>query len=494
MDVNFNFKAVDSLYESNYFGLQILEAPEFYWKSLFGALLTYHDEESRPIGEEIAPTKVHNNAPMEFQYCKYSGTRLNHPLPMNVSSLKQFMNHWKEVVTGISSIREAYLKQRDKPLTDPVSIIDLWIISRICQIWPAYLLRRKSDPFENGKIPVVPSIIHRISLGLHRIAHVHLIKRLALGKELDVPSISATELYLLAEKLGLLVGSYSVCAGPRSMIEQSYQAMLRIDDAPSSTITNLVNDDFLTYSYRHMCLEVEKGIFGVYSAFILYDLIEFLSPFKASPLIKKLYEDLVNFEVVSATNGPLVHEIGREDLQMLTGNDLEEITKISDESRGQLRKRMLIGLERLRFELDKLYKMYKPNADALVTELMEKQKSIAVCKEAKIKLYSFFNNIGYESGVFKSIADFLLEYLALESISMAIFEILQDEVSQSIGHVSEIMILNASDDLQKVFGPRLRDFMSSFFQIQITNTSRMTSIKCNNDEFSSCLWQTHQFT
>jgi hypothetical protein len=422
---------------------------------------------------------------MEFKMCNYPGTRLNHELPMNISSLKQFVNNWREVINTISQIRNAYLKARAQPKENPVTIIDLWIISRICQILPAYLMRRYHNPVADGEIPVVPAIIHRISLGLHRIGHVHLIKQLALGKEIDIPSLTASELYLLAEQRGLLVGTYSVCAGPRSMIEQSYQAMLKLD-VTDINVDNSINDDFLTYSYRHMCLEVEKGIFGVYSASIVNNLIKYLALYATNPTLKPLYQNLISFESHAAENSPLVYEIAREDIQMLTGHDNVEIAKV-DQSFGQLRKRMLTGLKRLRHELDIQYKSYKSNVNHVLMNLIIKQQSITISSEIKNKVYGFFSDLGYEGDIFKYIIDSLLEYLYLESISMGIFEILQNDIYQCLNRTSETIHLNAPQDIINAFGPQLRDFMCNSFHIQINNSPDVTTIKHGNQELSFSL-------
>ena len=109
-------------------------------------------------------------------------------------------------------------------------MLDLWFISKLCQLLPAYLIRRREQPADPDAIPVVPSIIYRISLGMHRIVHISLIKRMASGGDPAAPCLASDAYYLVAEAAGLLVGRNSVCAGPQTMVEQAYRAM--IEPAP----------------------------------------------------------------------------------------------------------------------------------------------------------------------------------------------------------------------------------------------------------------------
>ena len=68
-------------------------------------MVAYRDS-FRPLGEEIAPADARDGIEIEAARCEYEGSRFHHALPMNISSLRQFANHWHLVLPTISTLRD----------------------------------------------------------------------------------------------------------------------------------------------------------------------------------------------------------------------------------------------------------------------------------------------------------------------------------------------------------------------------------------------------
>ena len=459
MQKKFDFAVIDSLYESGYHGPRALDQPEFYWRSMLGAMVPYRDSYFRPLGEEIAPKDSREGVEMEAIRCNYDGSRFHHELPMNLSSLRQFANHWDAVLPTISAIRENYCASRGRP--GAVSTVDLWFISKLCQLLPAYLIRRREDKIDADSIPVVPSIIYRMSLGMHRIVHISLVKMMASGGDPGAACLDAGQYYHIAENAGLLIGRNSVCAGPQAMVGQAYGAMIG-PSVPGSAEASSNDPGFYRYAALFMKLEAEKYMFAVQAAIQLRSLVDALEGAPANPRSQSFREELLGFESWSAENtSPLAHEIAREDLSMLLQGDLAACDTASQWPVGTVRAHMLAGLSQIVGVADQLCRAnLGAQGELLLTHIDELRNHP---QETATPGLDDFIGMGLDQVAAGMAMTALHTYRHSEYCAAQIFQFLQNQLNQSLGYLDGALTFSESD-IANVFGPRLPHCYSDFFK------------------------------
>ena len=223
MQNEFDFTVIDALYATGYHGRARSTN-----RSSTGArcwpMVAYRDSFFRPLGEEIAPADARDGIEIEAARCEYEGSRFHHALPMNISSLRQFANHWHLVLPTISTLRDGYCRLRGHD--GAVSMLDSGFISKLCQLLPAY----PDPPARAAGRPGCHSrraVDHLPDLARHAPDRAYLADQAdGVGRRSAAPCLASDAYYLVAEAAGLLVGRNSVCAGPQTMVEQAYRAMI----------------------------------------------------------------------------------------------------------------------------------------------------------------------------------------------------------------------------------------------------------------------------
>src|SRR5262245_17459113 len=87
----------------------------------------HRDDEDRPIREGRTPKQFVREGDIDYKTCPYSGSRLNHPSPMNVSALRQMGAHWDEITAALAWLRARY----DAVVgVRPPGALDLWRVSQ----------------------------------------------------------------------------------------------------------------------------------------------------------------------------------------------------------------------------------------------------------------------------------------------------------------------------------------------------------------------------
>ncbi|ACR31397.2 hypothetical protein [Burkholderia glumae] len=460
MQNEFDFTVIDALYASGYHGPRALDQPEFYWRSMLGALVAYRDDFFRPLGEEIAPAESREGVEIEAMRCEYEGSRFHHELPMNISSLRQFGKHWHLVLPTIATLREEYCRRRGQSgAARAVSMTDLWIISKLCQLLPAYLIRRREKRIDPDEIPVVPSIIYRISLGMHRIVHISLIKCMAAGSDPDAPCLPAEAYYKIAEGAGLLVGRNSVCAGPEIMVGQAYRAMIEPQPTAGAD-ANAAESGFYGYAAVFLKLEVEKYLFAVQAACQLRNLIAALSG-RTDPAARALHEALARFENWSNEHtSPLAHEIAREDLPMLLQGDQDEIERARQLPGGTVLARMQRGLDALVRAVDALCRSSLGQSSEGLLARIDALRGADDGEPAPSA--DEFIDQGIDAETAAVVAAALGDYLRGERAATQIFTLLQREIDRTLG-LDEASPGFSEQDIAAVFGPRLRHALADHF-------------------------------
>jgi|GEM_PF-7053682 len=457
-----DLSAVDALYASGYFGPKVLEAPEYYWMSLMGALLPYRDDEGRPLGEEMAPSAVQAGVPMEMRECPYAGSRRKHAHPMNVSSLRQFNQHWPAVVGGLAELRNAYLQGVKRPLEGPTTMIDLWKFSRLGIALPAWLLRRARAPMPDGQLPAVTAILYRMLLGINRVAHLQVLIIISAGLYEQMEALDPAVLYEFTDANDLFVGMNSVCAGPKGLIEDSFRVL--IDGKPPanadvSVVRALIDPSFLEYGNLLMGMDAQKNIFGASAASIIHVLAHRLSnPRPGEPAPGELAAALEAFQLQTQEQ---VSSLARE-------------VAAADE---EVRSRTLKDLERFRAELAQ--EQLALSGEALLPPSRPGERPSTA--ETVARVMALLEQARPVGPALRPFAETLVEYLELERDQLAVFEYLQARMDRVLGHAPRPLRLG-NEDVKKAFGPKLRDFASEFFGAEILSGAERTVIRLGTNE------------
>src|SRR5436309_10642955 len=83
----------------------------------------FRDEEGRPLAENKVPPNRREDVPMELTECPYSGSRHRHFKPMNVTALKQMINHWPEVISQFNCMRNFCVAQKNR---NEITLLDFF--------------------------------------------------------------------------------------------------------------------------------------------------------------------------------------------------------------------------------------------------------------------------------------------------------------------------------------------------------------------------------
>lgn len=460
-----DLSAVDALHASGYFGPGAHEAPEFYWASLMGALLPYKDDEGRPLGEEMAPSRAQTGVPMEMRECPYSGSRRKHAHPMNVSSLRQFNQHWPAVVGGLAVLRNEYLRQVKRPLEGPFTMVDLWKISRLGIALCAYLLRRADAPLQDGQLPAVTAILYRMLLGINRVAHLQVLIIISAGLYEQMEALDPAVLYEFTDANDLFIGMNSVCAGPRGLIEDSFRVLISGQPpaaADTGPVQALTSPAFLEYGNLLMGLDAQKYIFGV----------------RATSLIHELSRRLSQPRESQSAPGELA--VALEAFQRRTEDQVSSLAREVAAADEEVRERTVRDLERFRAELDQ--EQHALSGEGLGPEIRRLERR-ELSSDVIPQVMSLLESARPVGPVLRPFTEALVEYLRLERANLAIFEQLQARIHRSLGRADEPLRLGPPDVL-RAFGPKLRDFAVEFFDVEIQSHADRTVLRRGADTLS----------
>jgi hypothetical protein len=171
------------------------------------------DAEGRPLGEGKVGPEKRQDVQFELRRCPYPGSRHKHPLPMNISALRQITAHWNEVLRDVAHLRALH---RQTAGTRPILLIDMWRIGNMVSTLVDFAFARTWSPYDDRQLPAGIAALYKAMLGVTSMTT-------ALWSDgiirFDSP-IDAQMLYQSIEGRGQFIGADQVCSGPESMVRQ----------------------------------------------------------------------------------------------------------------------------------------------------------------------------------------------------------------------------------------------------------------------------------
>ncbi|HEX3481897.1 MAG TPA: hypothetical protein VHT91_43085 [Kofleriaceae bacterium] len=187
------------------------------------------DADGRQVGEaNVFPPGLRLDRPTEWRVCQYAGSRYRDDAPMNVTALKAMIKYWKPMLATLGAIRAEVLRRLPRSQSG-WRAGDLHTFSRVVLALPAYLLMRRGGASPQPPLHPILSSLYRVIDGIRMTTHDMLFLSAERTRHPDEP-ITAAELHGFAERNGLFLSEYGVCAGPRHLIDELFTAVF--DGAP----------------------------------------------------------------------------------------------------------------------------------------------------------------------------------------------------------------------------------------------------------------------
>jgi hypothetical protein len=177
------------------------------------------DADGRQVGEaNVYPEGLRLDRETEWRVCQYAGSRYRDDAPMNVTALKAMIKHWKPMMAALLEIR-AELVNRLGRSRSGWTMGDLHTFSRVVLAVPAFPLMQGGGASPQPPLHPVLSSLFRITDGIRLTTHDMLFLS-AERTRLPGESVTAAELYGFAERNGLFLSAFGVCAGPKPLIDE----------------------------------------------------------------------------------------------------------------------------------------------------------------------------------------------------------------------------------------------------------------------------------
>lgn len=177
------------------------------------------DADGRQVGEaNVYPEGLRLDRETEWRVCQYAGSRYRDDAPMNVTALKAMIKHWKPMMAALLEVRAEW-RNRLARARAGWTVGDLHMFARVVLAIPAFPLMRGGGSSPQPPLHPVLSSLFRITDGIRLTTHDMLFLSAERTRRPGEP-ITAEELYGFAERNGLFLSAFGVCAGPKPLIDE----------------------------------------------------------------------------------------------------------------------------------------------------------------------------------------------------------------------------------------------------------------------------------
>ena len=220
----------------------------------------HRDEEDRPIREGRTPPEFLREGDIEYRTCPYSGSRLHHKNPMNVSALRQASAHWDAVLDALAALRSVH--DRALGVTAP-GIWDIWRTSQLGSALPWFYI------FRDQAVPGYAAALSKMTLGMGIWAQRMFVK--SLTERWTTPALTAETILQLAEDSGTLVGETEVCSGSEKMLLRYFD--VHVTSSPVAGSLPVSGDDFLRFAAHYTSFKLAVWIYYLARRFLYADVV-----------------------------------------------------------------------------------------------------------------------------------------------------------------------------------------------------------------------------
>ena len=239
-----------------------LDRMEFKYDLWLG-ISSIHCEDGRQLGENnTGPLFLKEKIATDYHTIKEEGSRAGKI--MNMSALHNVMRVWDEALGIINVLRLGYIK-RMGILDERLSLVDIYILAKLCIAIPAYLARRSERQIKDGELPLEIAAQFQLISGIAMIVR----KMMERGEKwLNVDTQwDADKFYDYAEKYCVFISPDDhVCGGTkRKIIElmsfsiNGPQQGQKVTDKKSYLI-RLVGDMDNFFDYASSTIKLELAI------------------------------------------------------------------------------------------------------------------------------------------------------------------------------------------------------------------------------------------
>jgi hypothetical protein len=299
--------------------------------SSFSHVIRLRDEHGRPLGECKVAEPLCFEVEMEVKTCKYSGSRYEHPFPMNVSALKQMTESWRDIQEVLSLLRTLYISHGNRQL---VTLTDLWRVGKMAESLPSFLKMRAVGC---DYIPVVVSALFKACIGINFAIQCAFIMAKTRGGDGYAVQPDGHSLYQFADRNGLLIGSTQVCSGSEQMITELVDVLRDGTDhvSPSAhAVLDVIVRNGSIYDYaQHLARYSVAGfLFRTLESYLVADLLQLSGCITANNRVANPFVTAVRDLRPLAPNNSPEARIGRQ------------FVKLSPRERSQIMKELQMPL------------------------------------------------------------------------------------------------------------------------------------------------------
>lgn len=222
-------------------------------------LVRLRDSSGRPLGEARIPASERIDVEFDLRTCPYSGSRLHHSKPMNVSPLSSIFRNWQEILMTISVLRKRITGPQSRLRS--IGVLNLIRLTESAAQYPLFRLAQNPEyrPTE-AEAGLYKTILGPRGLAWFFLNLVATDSNWTLNRR-----VRGIQLARWVEETGSLIGTKEVCAGPNSYIKEFTNALCKgVSHSKSSSdkIENLIDetDPLIAFSNKMLWINFIRRV------------------------------------------------------------------------------------------------------------------------------------------------------------------------------------------------------------------------------------------